>query len=318
MDPREELAVRSALIVTTDEIPNPNALVENHLERRDRPGLTTDMIFDVPPRELTGTTFFRHGDPHAPRRVGMARKPPLRDGDRVTIEVEKIGKLENPVAEIGKIFLASSDRLDIAYHDSKGPITLFRERHEKTRNRRSPSRPPQRRGSAASRAFARTTVIRAAVVGLRRGESRRRLPRSKGSRSLRCVRSIACSGALRSKRAQQKPAGFGPQEVYEDKSIDVVGIATPNAGTQAAIRAMQAQGRLRREAPFPQRLQGASRRDSAEAQAIAARDADPQLCATARRPEAGGGDRQPTGEALTVENTIGRAKEGPPRPGCAL
>jgi 2-keto-4-pentenoate hydratase/2-oxohepta-3-ene-1,7-dioic acid hydratase in catechol pathway len=36
------------------------------------------------------------GTPHG---VGMARKPPrwLQDGDSVTIEIERIGKLTNPV-----------------------------------------------------------------------------------------------------------------------------------------------------------------------------------------------------------------------------
>ena len=44
---------------------------------------------------ITGTVILT-GTPHG---VGMARKPPrwLQDGDSVTIEIERIGKLTNPV-----------------------------------------------------------------------------------------------------------------------------------------------------------------------------------------------------------------------------
>lgn len=94
-------------IVTKDEIPNPNALgirtILNGETMQD--SNTRDMIFSVaelieffsasttlPPGTviLTGT----------PSGVGMARKPPvwLKPGDSVTIEIEKIGTLTNPVA----------------------------------------------------------------------------------------------------------------------------------------------------------------------------------------------------------------------------
>lgn len=50
------------------------------------------MIFDVP-----ALIEFLSGTPHG---VGMAQKPPrwLKAGDSVTIEIEKIGMLTNPVA----------------------------------------------------------------------------------------------------------------------------------------------------------------------------------------------------------------------------
>ncbi len=93
-------------IVTKDEIPNPNALsiktVLNGETMQD--WNTNDMIFDVPTlieflsgstRLLPGTVILT-GTPHG---VGFARKPPvfLQPGDQVTIEIESIGELRNPV-----------------------------------------------------------------------------------------------------------------------------------------------------------------------------------------------------------------------------
>jgi len=48
-------------------------------------------------RLLPGTVIST-GTPHG---VGMARTPPvyLKDGDTVTIEIEKIGQLTNPVVD---------------------------------------------------------------------------------------------------------------------------------------------------------------------------------------------------------------------------
>jgi 2-keto-4-pentenoate hydratase/2-oxohepta-3-ene-1,7-dioic acid hydratase in catechol pathway len=69
---------------------------------------TDDMIFDVPAliaflsgstTLLPGTVIFT-GTPHG---VGFARKPPvfLKSGDTISIEIDKIGTLTNPVvAEI--------------------------------------------------------------------------------------------------------------------------------------------------------------------------------------------------------------------------
>jgi 2-keto-4-pentenoate hydratase/2-oxohepta-3-ene-1,7-dioic acid hydratase in catechol pathway len=94
-------------LVTTDDIPNPNALristVLNGEKMQD--WNTNDMIFDVPTliEFLSGSTTLLPGTvilTGTPHGVGMARKPPrwLQPGDLVTIEIEKIGKLTNPVA----------------------------------------------------------------------------------------------------------------------------------------------------------------------------------------------------------------------------
>ena len=95
-------------LVTADDIPNPNALgirtVLNGEVMQD--WNTNDMIFDVPTLIeflsgstvlLPGTAIFT-GTPHG---VGAARKPPilLKDGDQVTIEIDGIGQLANPVID---------------------------------------------------------------------------------------------------------------------------------------------------------------------------------------------------------------------------
>jgi 2-keto-4-pentenoate hydratase/2-oxohepta-3-ene-1,7-dioic acid hydratase in catechol pathway len=93
-------------LVTKDEIPNPNALgiktILNGQVMQD--WNTNDMIFDVPTliEFLSGSmtlepgTIILTGTPHG---VGFARTPPvyLKPGDSVTIEIEKIGALTNPV-----------------------------------------------------------------------------------------------------------------------------------------------------------------------------------------------------------------------------
>jgi 2-keto-4-pentenoate hydratase/2-oxohepta-3-ene-1,7-dioic acid hydratase in catechol pathway len=63
------------------------------------------MIFDVPSliAFLSGSTTLLPGTvilTGTPHGVGMAQKPPrwLRPGDVVTISIEKIGELTNPVA----------------------------------------------------------------------------------------------------------------------------------------------------------------------------------------------------------------------------
>jgi 2-keto-4-pentenoate hydratase/2-oxohepta-3-ene-1,7-dioic acid hydratase in catechol pathway len=95
-------------LVTTDEIPNPNALgIKTEINGEVVQDWTTsDMIFDVPTliEFLSGSntllpgTVILTGTPHG---VGMAAKPPrwLKAGDSVTIEIEKIGKLINPVID---------------------------------------------------------------------------------------------------------------------------------------------------------------------------------------------------------------------------
>lgn len=94
-------------IVTKDEIPNPNKLAIRTLlnGKTMQDWNTGDMIFDVPAlvEFLSGsTTLFAGtviltGTPHG---VGMARTPRvwLKPGDVVTIEIEGIGCLTNPVA----------------------------------------------------------------------------------------------------------------------------------------------------------------------------------------------------------------------------
>jgi len=94
------------VLVTADEIPNPNALaiktVLNGQVMQD--WNTNDMIFDVPTliEFLSGSTTLMPGTvilTGTPHGVGMARTPPvwLADGDTVSVELEKIGTLANPV-----------------------------------------------------------------------------------------------------------------------------------------------------------------------------------------------------------------------------
>jgi 2-keto-4-pentenoate hydratase/2-oxohepta-3-ene-1,7-dioic acid hydratase in catechol pathway len=94
------------VLVTADEIPNPNALrirtILNGVAMQD--WNTNDMIFDVPAlieflsgsKTLLPGTVILTGTPHG---VGVARKPPvfLKAGDTVSVEIEKIGTLTNPV-----------------------------------------------------------------------------------------------------------------------------------------------------------------------------------------------------------------------------
>ena len=94
-------------IVTPDELQNPNTLrIRTELNGETvQDWNTSDMIFDVSDlicflsgstTLMPGTVIFT-GTPHG---VGMARKPPLwlKPGDNVTVEIEGIGALTNPVA----------------------------------------------------------------------------------------------------------------------------------------------------------------------------------------------------------------------------
>jgi 2-keto-4-pentenoate hydratase/2-oxohepta-3-ene-1,7-dioic acid hydratase in catechol pathway len=94
-------------LVTPDAIHDPAGLrVQTHINGKVmQDGNTRDMIFDVPflieflsksTTLVPGTVIFS-GTPHG---VGMARNPPvwLREGDTVSITIEKIGTLTNPVA----------------------------------------------------------------------------------------------------------------------------------------------------------------------------------------------------------------------------
>ncbi len=93
-------------LVTTDEITNPNDLgirtIINGETLQD--WNTNDMIFDVPAiiEFLSGSTTLLPGTvilTGTPHGVGMAAKPPrwLKPGDVVSIEIDGIGRLTNPV-----------------------------------------------------------------------------------------------------------------------------------------------------------------------------------------------------------------------------
>jgi len=94
-------------LVTRDEIPNPNTLKIGTILNGERvqDWNTNDMIFDVRAlivflsgsTTLVPGTVILTGTPHG---VGMARKPEprwLRAGDTVSVEIERIGTLTNPV-----------------------------------------------------------------------------------------------------------------------------------------------------------------------------------------------------------------------------
>ena len=95
-------------LVTKDEIPNPNDLkIKTILNGQAMQDWTTkDMVFDVPTlieflsgsKTLLPGTVIITGTPHG---VGGSRKPPvfLKAGDSITIEIEKIGSLTNPVVD---------------------------------------------------------------------------------------------------------------------------------------------------------------------------------------------------------------------------
>ena len=96
------------VLVTADEIPNPNHLnIKTILNAQIMQDWNTgDMIFDVPSliEFLSGSTTLLPGTvilTGTPHGVGMARNPPvwLKDGDTVTVEIEQIGKLTNPVKD---------------------------------------------------------------------------------------------------------------------------------------------------------------------------------------------------------------------------
>jgi 2-keto-4-pentenoate hydratase/2-oxohepta-3-ene-1,7-dioic acid hydratase in catechol pathway len=95
-------------IVSKDEISNPAGLairtVLNGQVMQD--WNTSDLIFDVPAliEFLSGSTTLMPGTvilTGTPHGIGAARKPPvfLKPGDIITIEIERIGALTNPVRE---------------------------------------------------------------------------------------------------------------------------------------------------------------------------------------------------------------------------
>lgn len=93
-------------LVTPDEIPDPNTLaiktILNGQSMQD--WNTNDMVFDVPRliEFLSGSTRLQPGTvilTGTPHGVGFARRPPrlLQEGDSVTVQIEGIGQLTNPV-----------------------------------------------------------------------------------------------------------------------------------------------------------------------------------------------------------------------------
>ena len=95
-------------LVTADEIHNPNQLgIKTILNGETvQDWNTNDMIFDVPAiiEFLSADTTLLPGTvilTGTPQGVGMARTPPiwLKPGDEVSIEIEGIGVLHNPVAQ---------------------------------------------------------------------------------------------------------------------------------------------------------------------------------------------------------------------------
>lgn len=93
-------------IVTADEISEPNNLAIRAILNGEvlQDSNTREMIFDIPTlisdlsRSLTllpGTVILTG----TPRGVGFTRKPPvlLKEGDVITIDIEGIGQLTNPV-----------------------------------------------------------------------------------------------------------------------------------------------------------------------------------------------------------------------------
>ncbi len=95
-------------LVTRDEIPDPmNLRIHTRLNGTTmQDGTTADMIFDVPAlisflsegTTLVPGTVILTGTPQG---VGFTRRPPvfLKDGDRVSVDIERIGALSNPVRE---------------------------------------------------------------------------------------------------------------------------------------------------------------------------------------------------------------------------
>jgi acylpyruvate hydrolase len=94
-------------LVTPDEVDDPHQLdisLELNGERMQSAN-TSQLIFDVPTLVATISEFvpLAPGDvvlTGTPSGVGYRRDPKvlLRDGDRVVVEIERVGRLENPVA----------------------------------------------------------------------------------------------------------------------------------------------------------------------------------------------------------------------------
>jgi len=102
-------------LVTADDVPHPDALrlstTVNGRVLQD--SNTRNFIFSIPQviAAISEVLTLEPGDLIAtgtPAGVGFARKPPvfLRDHDTVTVEVEGIGRLENPVVDESRVAAA--------------------------------------------------------------------------------------------------------------------------------------------------------------------------------------------------------------------
>ena len=96
-------------LVTTDEIPDPGQLAVRSYRNGElmQDGHTSDLIFGVPDLVAFCSRAFtlEPGDVIAtgtPAGVGYFREPMvvMRDGDVMTVEIEGIGRLENPCREV--------------------------------------------------------------------------------------------------------------------------------------------------------------------------------------------------------------------------
>ncbi len=96
------------IMVTTDDIPDPNELQISSILNGEtmQDWNTNDMIFNVPKliAFLSASTILAQGTvilTGTPHGVGFARTPPvfMKAGDQITIEIENIGALTNPVVE---------------------------------------------------------------------------------------------------------------------------------------------------------------------------------------------------------------------------
>lgn len=97
------------VLVTADEIPDPGVLaISSQLNGEPmQSSNTSDLIFSVPEiiAYLSQAFTLEPGDvisTGTPAGVGWFRDPQIimRDGDVMTIEIEKIGRLENPCREV--------------------------------------------------------------------------------------------------------------------------------------------------------------------------------------------------------------------------
>jgi len=96
------------VLVTADELKDPGNLAIRTLLNGDtvQDSSTADLIFPIPRLVsfLSGSTTLPAGTvilTGTPSGVGAGRTPPryLKDGDLVQVEVDRIGRLENPVRE---------------------------------------------------------------------------------------------------------------------------------------------------------------------------------------------------------------------------